>query len=81
MVIIYNTISLDLYKELTDVMNHRKVKIEHNILQVWYEFMPIIEGAVVTLIADFDRNWTFSDRNSSLYSPMALRWWTKLEAA
>ena len=30
---------------------------------------------------DFDSNWAFLDCNSSLNSPMALKWCTKLEAA
>ena len=32
-------------------------------------------------IADFDPSWAFQDCNSSLNSPMALKWCTKLEAA
>ena len=32
-------------------------------------------------IIDFDPNWAFPDCNSSLNSPMAMKWCTKLEAA
>ena len=32
-------------------------------------------------IADFDPNWAFPDRDSSMNSPMAMKWCTKLEAA
>ena len=34
-----------------------------------------------TKIADFDSNWAFPDCNSSLNSPMAWKWCTKLEVA
>ena len=32
-------------------------------------------------IVDFDPNWAFPDCNSNLNSPMATKWWTKLEVA
>ena len=37
------------------------------------------QGRTGQKIADFDRNWEFPDCNSSLNSPMALKWCTKLD--
>ena len=34
-----------------------------------------------TKIANFDPNWVFSDCNSSLNSPMVMKWYTKFEVA
>ena len=39
------------------------------------------EGHTTKKIVDFDPNWAFPDCNSSLNSPMAMKWCTKLEAA
>ena len=36
------------------------------------------QGHTAQNIANFDPNWKFPDCNSSLNSPMALKWWTKL---
>ena len=39
------------------------------------------QGYTAQNIVDFDPNWAFPDCNSSLNSPMAMKWCTKLEAA
>ena len=37
------------------------------------------QGHMGLKIADFDTKWTFQDRNSSLNSPMALKWCTMVD--
>ena len=39
------------------------------------------QGHAAKKVDDFDPNWAFLDCNSSLNSPMAMKWLTKLEAA
>ena len=39
------------------------------------------QGHTALKIVDFDPNWAFPDCNSSLNSPMAKKWCTKLEVA
>ena len=39
------------------------------------------QGHTAHKIVDFDPNWAFPDCNSSLNSPMAMKWCTKHEAA
>ena len=39
------------------------------------------EGHTALKIVDFDPNWAFPDRNSSLNSPMATKWCIELEVA
>ena len=39
------------------------------------------QGHTAKKIIDFDPNWAFPDCNSSLNSPMATKWCTKLEVA
>ena len=39
------------------------------------------QGHTAKKIVDFDPNWAFPDCNSSLNSPMATKWCTKLEVA
>ena len=41
----------------------------------------ICQGHTNKKIVDFDPNWAFPDCNSSLNSPMAAKWCTKLEVA
>ena len=40
-----------------------------------------LQGHTALKIVDFDPNWAFPDCNSSLKSPMATKWGTKLEVA
>ena len=40
-----------------------------------------LQGHTIKKIVDFDLNWAFPDCNSSLNSPMATKWCTKLEVA
>ena len=40
-----------------------------------------LQGHTALKIVDFDPNWAFPDSNSSLNSPMATKWCTKLEVA
>ena len=40
-----------------------------------------LQGHTALKIIDFDPNWVFPDCNSSLESPMATKWCTKLEVA
>ena len=40
-----------------------------------------LQGHTALKIVDFDPNWVFPDCNSSLESPMATKWCTKLEVA
>ena len=40
-----------------------------------------LQGHTALKIIDFDPNWAFPDCNSSLESPMATKWDTKLEVA
>ena len=40
-----------------------------------------VQGHTAKKIVDFDPNWAFPDCISSLISPMAMKWCTKLEAA
>ena len=40
-----------------------------------------LQGHTAKKIIDFDPNWAFPDCNSSLNSPMATKWCTKLEVA
>ena len=40
-----------------------------------------LQGHMALKIVDFDPNWAFPDCNSSLESPMATKWCTKLEVA
>ena len=40
-----------------------------------------LQGHAALKIIDFDPNWAFPDCNSSLESPMATKWCTKLEVA
>ena len=40
-----------------------------------------LQGHTALKIVDFDPNWAFPDCNSSLESPMATKWCTKLEVA
>ena len=40
-----------------------------------------LQGHTAKKIDDFDPNWAFPDRNSSLNSPMAMKWCIKLEVA
>ena len=55
---------------------------------MWYGRGALLFSKVILLnfkvtrdkkIADFDPNWAFPDCNSSLNSPMALKWCTKLD--
>ena len=39
------------------------------------------QGHTALKIVEFDPNWAFPDSNSSLNSPMAMKWCTKLETA
>ena len=39
------------------------------------------QGHIALKIVEFDSNWAFPDCNSSLNSPMAMKWCTKLETA
>ena len=39
------------------------------------------QGHTALKIVEFDQNWPFPDSNSSLNTPMATKWCTKLEAA
>ena len=39
------------------------------------------QGHTALKIVEFDPNWVFPDCNSSLKSPMAMKWCTKLEVA
>ena len=39
------------------------------------------QGHAALKIVEFDQNWAFPDCNSSLKSPMATKWCTKLEVA
>ena len=39
------------------------------------------QGHTALKIVEFDPNWAFQDCNSSLNSPMAMKWYTKLETA
>ena len=39
------------------------------------------QGHTALKIVEFDPNWAFPDCNSSLKSPMAMKWCTKLEVA
>ena len=40
-----------------------------------------LQGHTALKVVDFDPNWAFPDCNSSLESPMATKWCTKLEVA
>ena len=40
-----------------------------------------LQGHTALKIVEFDPNWAFPDCNSSLKSPMATKWFTKLEVA
>ena len=40
-----------------------------------------LQGHTALKIVEFDPNWAFPDCNSSLKSPMAMKWCTKLEVA
>ena len=39
------------------------------------------QGHTALKIVEFDPNWGFPDCNSSLNSPMATKWYTKIEVA
>ena len=52
-----------------------------SIEEVSYYFSRLsikFQGHTGQKITDFDPSWGFPDCNSSLNSPMALKWWTKL---
>ena len=40
-----------------------------------------LQGHTAKKIDDFDQNWVFLDCNSSLNSPMAMKWCIELEVA
>ena len=48
---------------------------------LFFKVMRQISRSHAQKIVDFDPNWAFPDCNSSLKSPMAMKWCTKLEVA
>ena len=46
----------------------------------WRSYVKL-QGHTALKIVDFDSNWAFPECNSSLESPMATKWCTKLEVA
>ena len=48
---------------------------------LFFKVIRQFQGHTAKKIVDFDPNWVFLDCNSSLNTPMALKWCTKLEAA
>ena len=52
-----------------------------NDVQLIFKVIRQISRSHGTKNADFDPNWSFPDCSSSLNLPMAIKWWTKLEAA
>ena len=53
------------------------VEVPYCFLRSYVKF----QGHTALKIVEFDPNWAFPDSNSSLNSPMAMKWCTKLETA
>ena len=61
-----------LWNDAQSLKQHRRGAL------LFFKVIRRISRSHGTKIADFDPNWAFPDCNSSLNSPMALKWWTKL---
>ena len=62
-------------------MMHKAWSSREEVLYRFSRSYVKLQGHTALKIVDFDRNWPFPDCNSSLNSPIATKWCTKLEVA